>query len=104
MMKKIQYRKVKRALKYTYFRPDDESKKRLLKKLGVSHSEELKEHRFVTEFKIALAAAVALICLLNINSVKQKYLDRYDGENIVTISKLVSNSSLLEEFISVMEN
>ena len=103
-MKEIRYEKIKKALKAGYFEPDDESKKRLLKKLGIGHSEDLREHRFVTEFKIALAAAVALFCLLNIYSVKPQYLDRYDGENIVAISKMFSGASLFEEIISGIEN
>ena len=103
-MKEISYRKIKRALKCTYFKPDDESRKRLFNKLYIKHGEDFNEHRFVTKFRIALAAVVTLVCLLNINSVDPQYLNMYNGENIIALGELITDSSLLEKLIPSMED
>ena len=103
-MKKMSYGKIKSLLGNTYFKPDDESKKRLFKKLQIIHGEDLKEKRFVTRFRIALVAVILFICLLNINSVNQQSLNRYNSENIIALGKLFNASSLLEKLIAGMED
>jgi hypothetical protein len=103
-MKEIKYRKIKRALKYTYLKPDDESSKRLFNKLCIKQSIDFKEHRFVTKFRIVLAAVITLVCLLNINSVNPRYLNRYNNENIIALGKLITDTSLWEKLIPGMED
>ncbi|MBT3273444.1 MAG: hypothetical protein HN368_09830 [Spirochaetales bacterium] len=90
-MKKTNYLKIKRTLKKTYCKPDDESLDRLYKALEIRHGDS-KEHRFITTFRFALAAAAVLVFLLGINSVNPRYITRYKGENIAAIGDMLSNS------------
>ena len=98
-MKNIRYAQIRRVLKKVYFAPERGSEERLLEKLGLPYRGDIAERRFVTGFRIALAATVALVCLMNISSVKPEYLNRYQIDSAIDMSRSIDTSPLWQHFL-----
>lgn len=103
-MKGIRYSEIRRLLRKVYFTPERGAQERLLKKLGVPYGGDTIERRFVLGFRITAAAIAALICLLNIGSIRPGYLNRYQIDSVIEISRSIDFSDMYRSILRMHED
>lgn len=95
-MKRVTYRDVRRPLKNSYFVPEPGAEDRLLEKLGLSHSGDISERRFIIRFKVAVAAVAVIVCLLNI---KPAYSSTHRGDTVIAVTRLIDVSFIWDTLL-----